>query len=289
MNSKKWLIIICGAGLLISYFLPWVVWDNSKVSGYALATGDFFKASEAQLDLANPFPKLSFTFFIFWLIPVLATTIIFLTVTQKKTGLLPFITGALSLSLITLYILFTDFGTGKNVFGLMTASIWVHLLAAICLVLFSSNGALLKKTAWLIVGPVFVFVSFKLTEKYIMNETHKETIDVKADYTIDADDLIKEFISNDTSSNKKYREKVLVVNGNASAIDILADSTSTIKFADNSTGSFAIFSLEKGELEKIKNIKAGDAVSVKGVCSGSIFSEILGTTSISFKRSTLNK
>lgn len=289
MNSKKWLIIICGAGLLISYFLPWVVWGNSKVSGYALATGDFFKASETQLDLANPFPKLSFTFFIFWLIPVLATTIIFLTVTQKKTGLLPFITGALSLSLITLYILFTDFGTGKNVFGLMTASIWVHLLAAICLVLFSSNGALLKKTAWLIVGPVFVFVSFKLTEKYIMNETHKETIDVKADYTIDADDLIKEFISNDTSSNKKYREKVLVVNGNASAIDILADSTSTIKFADNSTGSFAIFSLEKGELEKIKNIKAGDAVSVKGVCSGSIFSEILGTTSISFKRSTLNK
>lgn len=288
MNSKKWLIIICGAGLLISYFLPWVVWDNSKVSGYALATGDFFKASEAQLDLANPFPKLSFTFFIFWLIPVLATTIIFLTITQKKTGLLPFITGALSLSLTTLYILFTDFGTGKNVFGLMTASIWVHLLAAICLVLFSSDGALLKKTAWLIVGPVFVFVSFKLTEKYIMNETHKETIDVKADYTIDADDLIKEFISNDTSTNKKYREKVLVVNGNASAIDILADSTSTIKFAD-STGSFAIFSLEKGELEKIKNIKAGDAVSVKGVCSGSIFSEILGTTSISFKRSTLNK
>lgn len=288
MNSKKWLIILCGAGLIISYFLPWVVWAGSKVPGYALASGDFFTISETRLDLSNPFPKLSFTFFVFWLIPVLAAVTTFFAATDKKTGVLPFITGALSLSLSTLYILFTDFGTGENVLALMTAFIWIHLLAAVCLILFSSEGSLLKKGAWLIAGPVFVFTSFQLTEKYIMNETHKETADVKADYTISADDLIQEFISNDTSTNKKYREKVLIVNGNASAVDILADSTSTIKFAD-STGSFAIFSLEKGESEKVKNIKAGDAVSVKGVCSGSIFSEILGTISISFKRSTLNK
>ena len=34
-------------------------------------------------------------------------------------------------------------------------------------------------------------------------------------------------------------------------------------------------------------IKAGDVISLKGVCSGSIFSEILGTTSVTFKRATL--
>ena len=288
MISRKWLIILCGAGLLISFFLPWVVWDDSKVSGYALASGDFFKTSEAKLDLANPFPKLSFTFFVFWLIPVLAAITIFLSSTNRKPRLLTFITGALSLSLATVYILFTYFGTGEKVFELMTVAIWMHILAAIGLILFSSDATLLKKALWIITGPVFVFASFKLTEKYIMNETHKETVDVKADYTVEATDLIKEFISNDTSVNKKYREKVLIVKGNASAIDMLADSTSTIKFAD-STGSFAIFSLQKSELEKVKKIKAGDEVSLKGVCSGSIFSEILGTTSISFKRAILNK
>jgi len=89
-------------------------------------------------------------------------------------------------------------------------------------------------------------------------------------------------------TNKKYLDKTLVVNGNASAVEVLADSTSTIKFSD-STGSYAIFSLEKNQLDQVKNIKSGDAVSLKGVCSGSIFSEILGTTSISFKRATLNK
>ncbi len=44
-----------------------------------------------------------------------------------------------------------------------------------------------------------------------MNETHQETADLKADHTVRAEDLIREFISNDTSANKKYREKVLIV------------------------------------------------------------------------------
>lgn len=80
---------------------------------------------------------------------------------------------------------------------------------------------------------------------------------------------------------------MLVVNGNVSVVQIQTDSVSTIQFSD-STGSYAIFSLEKDQLEKVKAIKQGDAVSLKGVCSGSIFSEILGTTAITFKRATFN-
>ena len=129
--AKKLPTIICGAALLISYFLPWVVWGSSKVTGYALASGDFFKISEATLDLDNPFPKLSFTFFVFWLIPVLAAATIFLTATNRKTGLLNYITGALSLSLAAVYIVFTNFGVGKNVLEIMSIAIWLHILAAL--------------------------------------------------------------------------------------------------------------------------------------------------------------
>lgn len=81
---------------------------------------------------------------------------------------------------------------------------------------------------------------------------------------------------------------MIQVKGDASSVDLLADSTSTIKFAD-SIGSYAIFSLEKDQFDKVKKLKPGDPVSLKGVCSGSIFSEILGTTSISFKRATFIK
>ena len=286
-GTTHWLHLLFGVVIIITFFLPWMVWDASKVSGYAMVSGDFFKTSATTLGLENPFPKLSFTFLAFWLIPVLATATIFLTGTGRKTGLIPFITGAFSLSLATLYILFTDFGTG-NVFRAMAIGIWLQMAAAIGLILSTSPASLLKKALWIIIGPVFVFASFKLIEKKILAETHKDTIDVKADYTITADELIKEFIENDTATNKKYREKVLVVNGSALAVDIRNDSTSNIKFAD-STGSYINFSLEKNQLDNVKNIKSGDPVSLKGVCSGSIFSEILGTTSIDFKRVTLNK
>lgn len=278
---------------MASFVLPWVNWEGTQVAGYGMASGDFFHASATKFGLANPFPSLSFAFYAFWLIPVLAILIIVLPSTDKKTRTLSFILGATSLSLVTIYILFTgqllELGVGKSLAGMMTPFIWLHALSAVALILFvPQNTSLLKKLAWLLVGPVIVFASFKLAEKYVMKETHKETANVKEDYTIKAAELIKEFIANDSASNKKYLEKMLVVNGNASAVEILADSTSTIKFED-STGSYAIFSLEKTELEVVQHIKNGDVVSLKGVCSGSIFSEILGTTSINFKRATLNK
>jgi hypothetical protein len=144
------------------------------------------------------------------------------------------------------------------------------------------------KAAWLLLGPVLAFGSYSIGEKYVMDETHEKTENVKADYKLSADALISEFLANDTAANKKYMEKMLEVEGKVSAVDILPDSSATIRFAD-STGSYAIFSFEKTQLENMKQVQPGQQVSVKGVCSGSIYSEILGTTSISFKRSTFNK
>ena len=109
---------------------------------------------------------------------------------------------------------------------------------------------------------------------------------VRADYTITADELLHEFNTNDRAANEKYREKMMVVNGIVSAVNGLSDSTTTIQFAD-STGSYIVFSFDKNQLQDVKDIRKGETVSLKGSCSGSIYSEILGTTSISFKRSTI--
>lgn len=292
-STGKWLQTLFAAGLLISFFLPWVFWDSSKVSGYAMPSGDFFKTSETVGGPANPFPQFSFAFYIFWVIPVLALLTAGFALLKKKTIPFAFIAGALSLSLITVFILFSstlvDLGIGSNVSGMLKPAAYIHALSAVGLIITAfpvKNIA--PKLIWLLIGPVIAYGSYKMGEKYIMGETHAATENVKADYTVNSADLIKEFITNDTVTNKKYIEKILIVNGNTSAVEVLADSTSTIKFED-STGSYVIFSLEKNQLDLVKNIKKGDAVSLKGVCSGSIFSEILGTTSISFKRATLNK
>ena len=292
-SSVKWLQILFLAGLLVSFFLPWVAWSKTEVSGYTMPSGGFFKASEAVGGPANPFPQFSFAFYAFWLSPVLAVIVTAFAFLKKKTVPFVFIAGALSLSLITVFFLFTsiliDLGIGTDVFSLLKPAFYIQAISAAGLIITAFPVKNIgTKIVWLLIGPVVAYGSFKIGEKYIMGETHAATENVKADYTLNSVDLIKEFIANDTATNKKYTEKVLVVNGNASAVEVLPDSTSTVKFED-STGSYIIFSLEKNQLAQVKNIKKGDEVSLKGVCSGSIFSEILGTTSISFKRATLNK
>ncbi|MGQ0738334.1 MAG: OB-fold protein [Bacteroidota bacterium] len=293
ITKTQWLHLFFGVMLVASFFLPWVDCDGKAVNGSALAAGTFFKISQLLGGPDNPFPQFSFSFYLFWLIPVLGVLCPGLVVLKKKTVPFSFFAGTLSLALVTVYLLFSNvlltLGLGKGLGEMLKPAAYVHALAAVGLIVTAFPvKTVLPKLIWLILGPVVAYASFRFGEKYVMGETHKATTEIKADFTVRADSLISEFIVNDTAANKKYLEKVLVVNGNASAVDIMTDSTSTIRFAD-STGSYAIFALEKDQLEEIKKLSTGDAVSVKGVCSGSIFSEILGTTSINFKRSTLNK
>lgn len=293
-NFSKWLPIVFGAGLLVSFFLPWVSWKGNLISGYDMPRGYFFSLAETKLGLGNPFPQINFSFNVFWLIPAGALASMVLIAVSKKWSLAAFITGVLSLSLVTVFFLFTQklimLGVGRNVFAMLQPAAWVQAACAIGLIITTTttSSALLKKIAWIAAGPVFVFISFLIMEKYIMGETFSDTAGVKADYTVTASELIHEFAANDSAANKKYREKIIIVNGTTAEVDIQSDSTTNIKYADT-TGSYIVFSLDKNQYEKVKNIKPGDAVSLKGSCSGSVYSEILSTTAISFKRSTLNK
>ena len=289
----KLLALLFMAGLLVSFFLPWVSWDGYLISGYDMPKGYFFSLAETKFKLGNPFPQFNFSFAVFWLIPAGALASITLVLLSKKWSLPVFIIGALSLSLVTVFFLFTDklimLGVGRNIFSMMQPAAWFHALSAAGLIIVAPvTNAVLKKIIWVTAGPVLVFISFLVIEKYIMSETFSDTAGVKADYTVKASYLIYEFSTNDSAANKKYREKIVSVNGDASEVEAKNDSTFNIKFAD-SKGIYIIFSLDKSQYENAKNIKAGDTVSLKGSCSGSVYSNILGATQISFKRSTLNK
>ncbi len=292
-TRAKWLHLVCGAGMVICFFLPWADWQGSVINGYDLPTGKFFSVSESRFGLGNPFPELNFSFYTFFLIPVLGTIVILLVSQNKKSSWPAMIMAALTLSLFTVFFLFTktltDLGVGSSPFSMLKLSAWMAALFSIGLIMSSTlPAAWIKKAGWIIIGPLFAFLGFMIIEKTVWNEKFGDTGKSKADYTLSAVALLREFASNDSAANNKYREKIIEVNGSASKVELLGDSTSNIQFAD-STGSYIIFSFEKDQFDHINNIKEGEAVSLKGSCSGSIHSEILGTTSISFKRSTINK
>ncbi len=292
-NTVKWIHIGSGAVMLLSFFLPWVAWQDVKVSGYDLPAGKFFYLSETHFKLGNPFPEFEFSFYVFWLIPLLVTLTAILVLRKKKAALPAFTAGAMTLSLVTAYYLFTntlvDLGVGKNALSMMQPAAFAAAIATILFILTSLPLRIwLIKFGWVIIGPVIAFATYKLGEKYVMAETFTRTEQIKAEHTVTANDLIREFAANDTAANNKYREKIIVVNGTATKVEQGSDSTTTIQLAD-STGSYVVFSFDKDQWEEVKNINTGDTVSLKGSCSGSIYSEILGITFISFKRSTINK
>ena len=145
--------------------------------------------------------------------------------------------------------------------------------------------SLLKKI--LIVGVVIILAAGAVYW-YLATETFADTAKKKAVYTVNALDFIKEFRLNDSLANKKYTDKIITVNGTVSEIEA-ADTTANIKFIDSVTGSYAIFAFQEQHVAEAKTVKVGDSISIKGSCSGGIYSEILGTEFISFKRCALNK
>lgn len=123
---------------------------------------------------------------------------------------------------------------------------------------------------------------------YYANLRHEDTASLKVDYTIDAIPFIKEFENDHKAANKKYAEKIIAVKGVVTATES-ADTTVNIKMADPATGSYVIFAFQEQHMNKAKQLKEGDNVTIKGSCSDGVYSEILGTWFISFKRSAVVK
>lgn len=123
---------------------------------------------------------------------------------------------------------------------------------------------------------------------FIFTEKFEDTGTQKAAFTITADELMREFQQNDSAANKKYAEKIILVNGTISETEA-ADTTINIKMIDSLTGSYIIFAFQEQHLQEAKQLKEGDMVSIKGSCSGGTYSKILETEYITFKRCAINK
>lgn len=124
---------------------------------------------------------------------------------------------------------------------------------------------------------------------YLINEKFTDTSLEKAAFEVEAPAFIAEFEKDAVSANKKYTDKIIAVTGRISAVENSADTITNVKFTDTTTGSYAIFAFQGQHLSDARKLSEGQSVTIKGSCSGGNFSEILGFTSIEFKRCALDK
>ncbi|MDP4262726.1 MAG: hypothetical protein Q8941_09365 [Bacteroidota bacterium] len=148
-----------------------------------------------------------------------------------------------------------------------------------------------KRRPWIkriLIGILVIVVILGGIYWYVATEKFSDTKVRKAAYTLNALDFIREFQQNTNAANQKYTDKIITLNGKVAEIEA-ADTTLNIKFIDPATASYAIFAFQQQHLAEAKTIKIGDSISIKGSCSGGIYSEIKEATAINFQRSALNK
>ena len=55
-TQKNSLHLLAASAMLFTFFLPWVKWEEYKLSGLELPIGNFFAVSADKFGLANPYP-----------------------------------------------------------------------------------------------------------------------------------------------------------------------------------------------------------------------------------------
>jgi hypothetical protein len=115
---------------------------------------------------------------------------------------------------------------------------------------------------------------------YVYNEynrTHKDTAALKTDYSLQATDLINEFLADEQASNQKYWDKVLVVEGMAKEITHDDNGIYTIAIGDTASMSAVRCNIDSAAGKSAAEILKGSRVAVKGICTGFNADELLGS------------
>ena len=289
-SVKKYGSLMAAVAVIVCFFLPWVNWVKVPVTAKDMATGNFYILSETNFAITNPFPDFVFVNGIFWLMPALClVTMMFLLLRKSFAGIYSAFAGAMVLGLALVYILFTnELKLFDNKIQLSTAiqpALYLAVIAAIVLILNSWSNKWGWKVFFIVAPLALSFFAFSQIKESQVSEKTAATDSLKATFNKDALQLIHEFVTADSASNAAYREQVIVVEGLVSELNA-SDSTATLSMAD-STGSYVIFDFEKAAAKSVQSFQVGDRVKVKGVCSGSIYSDILETHTISFKQSII--
>lgn len=120
---------------------------------------------------------------------------------------------------------------------------------------------------------VFFFVKF-----YVFKESATTVASQKADFVVEAGDLLSTFEKDEKVANDKYLNKIVEVKGLVDNVtDTKDDITVYIKQKGKTSGIMCSF--DKKEFKR-KGAKSGDEVSVKGICSGYLMDVILNKCAV---------
>ena len=108
------------------------------------------------------------------------------------------------------------------------------------------------------------------------NRTNKDLENVKADFSLASNDLIKEYKANDSLADKKYLGKIIEVSGNVKKIEKDDTGYFTIILGDTTSLSSVRCSIDTVHQQDAAELKEGSSAILRGACTGFKKNELLG-------------
>jgi hypothetical protein len=123
----------------------------------------------------------------------------------------------------------------------------------------------MNKKRIIIGGIVVVIMLAAIYGWYQYNRTVQGLADVRADFSVNATELIKEFVSREDATNKKYLNKILSVKGTVKNVE---SAQNTIVLGDTSDMSGVRCVLDSSTSSTAGSIQKGAVITIKGAITG---------------------
>jgi hypothetical protein len=110
---------------------------------------------------------------------------------------------------------------------------------------------------------------------FYINQSKKGIDGIHAEFNISPEKLVQEFETNEEIANKKYLDKIILIEGKINSISTREDGPTTIVMNASNPMNSVSCELNKKESEKYLTIKNGDIIKIKGICSGLLMDVVL--------------
>ena len=133
----------------------------------------------------------------------------------------------------------------------------------------------MKKNKYTFISLFFIIIIIGLL--FLLNQYNKPSVDVTnldADLVINVDEILKDFQKDEEKANLKYTNNIIEVHGEISKISTV-DGNATITLKDNQFDSNVICNVQPQENKEVLQLKKGDQISLKGICTGYLLDVIL--------------
>ena len=114
-----------------------------------------------------------------------------------------------------------------------------------------------------------------VTAYYMYNKPHKNMEKAKADYSIEASNLLTAFEADESAANAKYLDKTIEVSGTVREASTDDEGMINVTLDTDNELSGVVCQLDNLTTHKKTTFEPGEKVSFKGICTGMLMDVII--------------